>query len=374
MSRRTILIILTAIMTLGCIQSIAITQVVIPTPTLQEAQAFTPIPTLQETPAITPTTAIQTKTPTTNEIKTALEIKNLENQNKWGWINSATLISTLAVFIAGIFRFYQWSQDQKLEREKRAEDQQFEREKRAEDYRVEQAKLDEERFQAVVGGLGSERIEARIGAAIMLLTFLHEGYEKFFKQTFLLTAAHLRLRREVPDISEPLDALSQALVIVFKESFHKARDNMQQFTPESLEASGVYLDNAYLSNTDLRRIRMRSASLRRTHFWNSQLQGANFKHSNMESVILGNAHLEEADLGYTNLKHANLTEAYLHGAHLTGANLESADFSNADLTNTFPEKARSLQGTILQGVKGLTKTQLDECVSKGAIVGKELST
>jgi hypothetical protein len=372
MSRRSILIILAAIVTLGCMQSIAITQVITPIPTLQKAQV-TPIPTLRETPFITPTTSIQTKTPTPNEIKTSLEIKNLENQNKWGWINSATLISTFVIFIAGVFRVYQWSQDQKREREKRAEDQMFEREKRAEDYQVEQAKLDEERFQAVVGGLGSERIEARIGAAIMLLTFLHEGYEKFFKQTFLLTAAHLRLRREVSDSSEPLDALSQALIIVFKEAFHKARDNMKQFTPESLDASGVYLDKGYLSNTDLSGIRMRSASLQSTHFWNSQLQAANFKHSNMESVNLANTHLERADLGYTNLKHANLREAYLQGAHLTGANLESADFSNADLTDTHPEKANSLQGTILREVKGLTEAQLDECISKGAIVNERSS-
>ncbi len=364
MSRKAILVILIAIATLGCLENTAITQTVI-------TQTATPISSLQGTPAITSTTAIQTTTPTTNEIKTALEIKNLENQNKWGWINSATLISTLAIVIAGIFRFYQWSQDQKLEREKRAEDQQFEREKRTEDYQVEQAKLDEERFQTVVGGLGSERIEARVGAAIMLLTFLHKGYEKFYKQTFLLATAHLRLRKAEPGIPEPLDALSQALIIVFKESFNKARDNINLFTPENLDATGVHLDNAYLSNTDFKRIYMRGASLRGTYFWKSQLQDANFKHSDMESAILGNAHLEGADLGQSNLKNANLTEAYLQGAHLHGANLEFADFSYADLTNTFPERAKSLQGTILRDVKGLSEHQLQECATKGAIINNK---
>jgi len=237
--------------------------------------------------------------------------------------------------------------------------------------------------------LGSERIEARVGAAIMLLTFLRDGYEKFYSQAFLLAVSHLRLRKWGPNAPEPLDALSQALIIVLKESFHKARDNMPQFTPESLDAMGIHLDNAYLSKTDLKKIYMRGASLRSAYFWMAQLQNAYLKHSDLEKAFLANAHLEEANLGDTILTGANLSEAYLqkagfHGARLnlanltnadlTDANLSKADFTNANLTGTHPEKARSLQGTILRDVKGLSATQLAECASKGAIVDNLIST
>jgi hypothetical protein len=245
--------------------------------------------------------------------------------------------------------------------------------KRAEDYRVEQAKLDEERFQKVVEGLGSERVEARVGAAIMLLTFLRPGYEKFYSQTFQLAVAHLRLRKADPDIPEPPDALSQALVIVLKESFPKARDNMQHFVPDSLDATGAHLDNAYLSRTDLSMIRMRGASLRGAYFWMAQLKDAYLKHSNLEKAYFANAHLEGADLGKTILKGAILAEAHLQGAKLYGANLDDSDLTDADLTGsnlekTHPENARSLQGTILRNVKGLSATQLAICERKGAII------
>lgn len=358
MPRKVILIILAAIATLGCLESTVATQVVIPTSTLQE------------TPVVVSTVLIQpTSTLTVGQKKTVAEIKNLENQNTWFWIgNIISFFSFIVIPLSTIIGLYRWYKDQKLDREKRAEDQQFEREKRAEDYKIEQAKLDEERFQAVVGGLGSERVEARVGSAIMLLTFLNKGYEKFYSQAFLLAVAHLRLRKAEPNTPEPLDALSQALIIVLKESFSKARDNMPVFTPESLDATGVHLDNAYLSKTDLKKIRMRDASLRGAYFWMAELQDAYFKHSNMESAIFGNAHLEEADLGKTILKHANLTEAHLRGADLYGANLDFADFTNADLTDTNPEQAKSLIGTILRDVKGLSETQLAECASKGAII------
>ena len=243
-----------------------------------------------------------------------------------------------------------------------------ERSQREKDYRVEQAKLDQERFQAVVEGLGSERVEARVGAAIMLLTFLRPGYEEFYSQTFQLAVAHLRLRKAAPGIPEPSDALSQALVIVLKEAFPKARDSIKPFIPEKLDATGAHLDNAYLSNTDLSQIRMRGASLRSAYFWTARLQKAYLKHSNLEEAYLVDAHLEGADLGDTILKGANLTRAHLQGALLNGADLEDSDLTDADLTNTHLENARSLKGTILRNVEGLSAAQLATCEGMGAII------
>src|SRR2546421_205146 len=67
--------------------------------------------------------------------------------------------------------------------EKELKDRQNEREKRA-----------EERFQAAVTGLGDVKEGAKIGAAILLRTFLRPDYKDFYTQTFDLAVANLRLR------------------------------------------------------------------------------------------------------------------------------------------------------------------------------------
>lgn len=117
---------------------------------LQMHQAFATR--AQGTPAVDPTVA-------------ELQKENLQHQNNWFWNNTTPLLSTLlsifAVVFTALFSLYRWRRDQRIERERRTEDQHIEREKR-----------DEERFQAVVTGLGSEKVEARVGAAIMLRTFL----------------------------------------------------------------------------------------------------------------------------------------------------------------------------------------------------------
>jgi hypothetical protein len=247
--------------------------------------------------------------------------------------------------------------------------QEAEHEKRRRDYILEQQKLDEGRFQSVVKGFESERVEARVGAAILLLTFLQPGYEQFYSQIFYLAVSLLRLRKFDSQVPEPVDAMSQALITVFKQSFPLARgEDFSKFEPEKLDATGAQLDNAYLSKTDLRKIRLREASLRGAHFWESQLQEAFLKHSDLKDAFLVRAHLEGADLGDVNLVNANLKGAHLEGAHLRDADLEGADFTGADLTDTRIQNAKSLKGTILRDVIGLSPSQRSACAAKGAIL------
>ncbi len=331
-----------------------LTMVSIPAASLR-AQQETPTQTHQ---ALTP--GVQ-GTPSVDPTLIALQKENLRHQNNWLWINTTPFFSVLAIVLTALFGLYRWRKEQHLEQQKRAEDMLIERGKR-----------DEDRFQTVVAGLGSERVEAKVGAAIVLRTFLRPGYEQFYRQVFDLAVAHLRLRKADPNTPEPLDALSLALIIVLKESFPRARDRiiseMSKFTPELLDAEEIHLDNAYLSGTDLSQIRMRSASLRKAYFWKANLKEAYLKHSNLQDAFLVDANLEEADLGDTVLARANLTKAHVKGAHLRDADLTEADFTGADLTGTHPEGARSLHGTILHSVSGLTADQLAACAAKGAIV------
>lgn len=164
----------------------------------------------------------------------------------------------------------------------------------------------------------------------MLRTFLRPGYEQFYNQAFDLAVAHLRLSKADPNSPDKSpNSLSLALIFVLKESFPLARDRltnlMSEFDPKLLDATEIQLDRAYLSQTDLKKIRMRSASLRGTYFWKVHLDEAYLKHSHLESAFLREAHLEKADLGDTYLAGADLRRAYLQGASLEGAHLEETD-------------------------------------------------
>src|SRR6266567_6254413 len=97
----------------------------------------------------------------------------------------------------------------------------------------------EDRFQAVVAALGSDNEDAKVGAAIMLRTFLQPGYERFYRQAFYLAVAHLRLRKpDLETIEEDtkapvLASLNQALIVIFEEAFSRAREWVKQGSPSS---------------------------------------------------------------------------------------------------------------------------------------------
>ncbi len=367
----------------------------------------------------TPGTAIVQATPTEDATVTTLNKEVLQHENDWWWSFGATIltsvISTLTLALAGLFTVVRYFNDRRDARAKQDEeqrrwlkDQEAEREKRA-----------EERFQAVVEGLGDARMEKRIGAAVVLRTFLRPGYEQFYHQVFDLTAATLRLPRvplssddSMPPPSarpEPLTPLSQALIIVFRESFPLARDELKNqlerqrahFRPQLLSAAEIHLDKAYLVEAHLEETWLREASLReanltracfmaadleradlrKAHFWETDLRGAHLKEADLSGTLLrrvdlSEANLTEANLGEAtlrkvNLKKANLKRANLAGADLSGADLSGADLSGVNLNKANIEDAWSLRDAKLHGVKGLTPKQRIACKAKGAIVDEE---
>ena len=314
--------------------------------------------------AATPGTVTVQATPTVDATVTALNKEKLQHENDWWWNYGATiltsLISTLTLAAAGVFTVVRYFNDRRDTREK----QEAEAKRLAEDRKAEREKRAEERFQAAVEGLSSEREEAKIGAAILLRTFLRPGYEQFYTQTFDLAVANLRLARtseppKDPDAPLELTTLSQALLVVFKEAFPRAREwEEKQRTLESsflqgreeevdhrqyLDATEIQLDNAYLFHADLEQAWMPQASLR------------------------------NADLGSAKLIGAKLIEADLYGAKLDGAELNRAQLSKVkNLENTFFEKD-GLRAD-LRGVIGLTKEQLAACKAKGAIIDEDPAT
>ena len=297
------------------------------------------------------------ETPTVDPTVTALEKEKLEHDNDWLWNFGATLLSTLALVIAGVFGIVRWFGDRQAEREKQQEAEKRLREER----RVEQEKRDEERFQTIVAGLGSANSAAQVGAAILLRTFLQPGYEKFYSQVFDLAVVYLRLRHVDPQAPEPLDSLSQALITVFKESFPLARDYLQQ-SPQFLDATYIQLDNALLKEADLqyiympeaylreaniRGINLRGAEIRGTDFFNTSLHGANLSEAIVFNASLRKARLNGANLLGADLTGADLTEADLSEVNLTGADLNGANLSRAKVTQEQLDTVQSLEGVTM---------------------------
>jgi uncharacterized protein YjbI with pentapeptide repeats len=311
----------------------------------------------------TPTTIKVQTTPTVDATVTALSKEQLAQQvamqqhtwGNWLWSNAATIfssfLSTLVVVIGTLFGLWQWHRNRQDTADKELKDRQSERDKRA-----------EERFQSAVVGLGSEKEGAKIGAAILLRTFLRPGYEQFYTQAFDLAVANLRLPKtdhasenpngtshslEEANILTP-PTLNQALTVVFKEAFPLAREwiRKQQKSEltslhkinvsigskpassvekwlghQSLDATGIQLDNAFLARADLKEGWMPQASLSKANLWGADLREANLRRANLLGV----------DLCGANLRGADLQEANLRGAVFFGADLRDTDFAEADM-------------------------------------------
>ncbi len=246
----------------------------------------------------------------------------------------------------------------------------------------------EERFEAVVKSLGSEQIEERISASVLLPTFLSPEYARFHEQVFNLAAGHLRAEAidttlsTTTDIkilqlpSPPAEALTpeleptralkpsviapsplaQGLANVFSKAYRLARDARQKqgsadatsITSQFLNAARVRLDGTYLANSDLRDAWLREASFRQANLTGALLTQAVLEGSNLSGAVLKEAELVGANLKNANFSGANLVRAALDGANLEGANFKyaqmpkvtmkggsggGADFEEADLTD-----------------------------------------
>ncbi len=319
---------------------------------------------VQATPTVNVTAVVQ------DQLKQQDEQLQRANSQPWIILNpllgSIVVIGTTILAVVALFTFMrgykQWQANRQDDQEKRAE----------------------ERFQAAVTGLGGDN-KAGIGAAVILRTFLREGYEQYYVQIFDLAVGYLRLRPIDPEKPELLDPLSQTLIGVFVESFQHARDDLLPKLgldetlrtvwqlSKHLDATYIQLDNALLKDCDLKFIWMpeahlRNANLRRIILEESHLHSTDLRWADLTDANLYGARLFKAKFGGANLSGADLRQSYLFQAKFNEADLSSANLSLADLSESNIETAKSLKNTDLRGVTGLTPEQLEACRRMDAIV------
>ena len=326
-----------------------------------------------------PVTITVQVTPTEDATVTALNKEKLTQDvsqqqhtwENWFWSSAAPILSSffsiLIIVTGALIGFRQWRGNQYAEREKRAE----------------------ELFQKVVEGLGGGKEEAKVGAAIVLRTFLGPDYKQFNRQAFDLAVAHLRLPR-TSDSPEELAPLRQALISIFTEALPGTRDEWKKeqkktlaqwprpmstspalsntlrwtwplhrrkkelFNPRNLNATRIQLDNAYLWRTDLQQIWLGWASMREINLCQARLGGTWLWKADLSEADLSEADLRRADLGQANLSQARLSEADLRGATLWGANLRRADLYRADLREATSKEAPFLQADARRGEETTT--------------------
>ena len=316
--------------------------------------------TVQVTPTEDATVTALNKEKLAQEVQ---QLKNVNEPNPFGWLqtNATIFLSTLVVVIGGLLGFWRWRVDRRDAREKESNDRRDAQKKELDDRKAERERRDEERFQSVVGGLGSNNLATQVGAAIMLRTFLRQGYEQFYSQAFDLAVVYLRLRHVDPETPEPLDRLSQTLIPVFMESFPRARDYLKQ-SPQFLDATSIQLDLALMKGADLQQIWMPFAYLR-----NANIRGINLQGAELRGTDFFDASLHEADLSEAHLPGARFHIARLYKVNFRGADLTWAIFTDADLTDADFTDA-DLNGAYFKGAK-VTDEQLKKAKScKGIIM------
>ena len=327
-----------------------------------------------------------------------LQVRQLQhqpqNQNNWFADNSTALIAAVATVIVALFGISQWAINRRDERRKEIAARDKESKDRQEAQDKDLRAQAEERFKTAVTALGDEKEGTQVGGAILLRSFLHEEdmaiYERYYTQVFDLAVAYLRLPRtpnppEDPNTPLPLTTLSRALIVVFKEAFPLAR-SQNKGHPQSLDASTIRLDNAFLSEADLNQVWMPKAFLRNAELWKAHLNGADLREANLRGANLRGADLHGADLREADLNRADLSRANLRGANLIEANLNEANLSGAYLSRDLFYKATDLSfavlsranlaGAILKDtnlyrVKGLTDEQLEYCKAQGALINED---
>ena len=350
-----------------------------------------------------PLVVVQQPTPTEDATVAALSKEQLslqirqlqgqlQDQGSWLATNASALIAACTAILVALFGIFQWAATTRRTRDKEIEDRTHERQKEIEMQSKDLRDRAEERFQAAVTGLGNEKESSRIGAAILLRTFLDADYEQFHIQTFDLAVAHLRLPRTFPPPADPslpqaMTPVCQTLITVFKEAYPLAR-KWKQDNPRFLDATEIHLEYGNLRDADLEYISMPGAFLQRADLFNANLagalltavhlsdadgSGASLPRSDLSAATCVNAifigaNLTGADLHKATLMSANLKEANLKGANLKGANLEGANLEGAILINADLEGA-NVEGANLEGAD-LERVNLERANLEGAVLIK----
>jgi uncharacterized protein YjbI with pentapeptide repeats len=230
-------------------------------------------------------------------------------------------------------------------------------------------------FTKAVELLGSDKLEARLGAIYALERIARESKRDHWPIMETLTA-YVRTRQvkaqdasrsnqsHLPDeaasayVEAAQDSLTQlevvavdiqaALTVLARRAVEHEEEN-QRINLIKANLSQAYLTEAYFSRAYLSEAYLSGAKLRRADLSKADLSGANLRGAHLSEAKLRRAKLRGADLSGADLIRAYLIRAYLSEADLRRADLSGADLREADLSGADLREA-NLNGANLIGV------------------------
>jgi hypothetical protein len=132
-----------------------------------------------------------------------------------------------------------------------------------------------------------------------------------------------------------------------------------------VDASGAFLQGVKLHGADLLRCDLSAADLRSSDFSGANLEHAELVSSNFRGANLRKAILKDADLSGVDFVGANLGRA-----DLSGANLDDADLRDADIDGVHFQRARSIKGANIYGVRNAPPGFVAWAMAHGAVSTK----
>ena len=274
-----------------------------------------------------------------------LEIENKKLRNEWDTIVGLAPFLTSVVALLGVF-ITLW---------KHLSEQSRQRDLDRKNIEADRIRRFNEKFNAVVGNLGSESPAFQASAAVSIQTFLKPEYSEFHDQVFMILLANLKVQHS--DVIRQLLTAGFEKAIRVKSEIVAAENEQIEEKDEKiiLDLSGCTLDRANLAKINLGWANLRDASLLHANLKEACLirirgeganfeflkgTGANFEKARLKGANLTGARFSAANLKWVHFEEANLSnckfeQVLLQGAHLEKSVLNGAHFEQADLNNAF---------------------------------------
>ena len=222
--------------------------------------------------------------------------------------------------------------------------------------RTAQQGLLNERYQKSAEMLGSGVLSVRLGGIYALQRLAEEHPDQYHVQIMRLFSAFVRNptkdSEEKAEKIGPPDAEAkpapprpdiQAIMEAIRDRSERGaaleKEGGFRWNFESINLSGLLLNNAdlseawfkraNLSNTWLDGSNLSRANLKEANLVDAQLLGANLSNANLEEANLSAAFFDRANMSNTQLEKAKAPKAHFHKANLSGAILEEANLSSA---------------------------------------------
>jgi hypothetical protein len=125
-------------------------------------------------------------------------------------------------------------------------------------------------------------------------------------------------------IEEPEKKEEKVIGIAIKNSWNG--DIIFQSTKTTYKEAIEQKGDAYLNDADLSNVNLRNANLRNVNLRDADLRNVNLRDADLNNADLRGANLNKADLRNVNLCDADLNNADLRGANLRGAEMQNVKF------------------------------------------------